>query len=347
MNIRKRTWKWKGERHTAWRVDWTDPTERRRQKQFKTKQEAEFFRDKVIRERYAKEYGVLLKASFEEFLKIYETKKPWRTESYRERVMRALKLVPFEEFPTTEAIEAYRDSRLKGGIKPSTVRQDLAAIHDCLKWAVKLRYLGENPTKEVERPSLPVKQDDPAAFIPFEEFEKLLKVSGRDKPIFQFAVWTGLRITEVISLKWEDVNLRDGYVLVKRGKGRKQRIVPILKNARLALKEVPRATFAPEKVFWWATSRHALLDRLQWRCKWAGIPRYTFHRLRHTFGSYAAMSGVDLEVIARCMGHTSPTVTKLYAHLHPDYQRKQLEKMEGFGTRVVQSRRKVRERTGS
>ena len=72
MNIRKRTWQWHGEDHTAWRVDWTDPTGRRRQKQFKTKDEAKLFRDKLIRERYAKEYGVLLEASFKEFLEIYE-----------------------------------------------------------------------------------------------------------------------------------------------------------------------------------------------------------------------------------------------------------------------------------
>jgi integrase len=336
VHIWKRTWKWKGERRTAWRVDWTDPTGKRRQQQFKTKQEAGFFHDKLIRERYAKQYGVLLKASFADFLKIYEAKRPWRTESYRERVMRALKLVPFEEFPTAEAIEAYREARLKAGIKPSTVRQDLAAIHDCLKWAVKLRYLASNPAKEVERPSLPVKQDDPAAFVPYEEFEKLLDASGREAPIFEFTVWTGLRATEVLMLEWPDI--KDEYVVVRMGKGRKQRIVPLLKRAREALSVVPRHV-STKRVFWWMPSRYALLNSLQTRCRWVGIPEYTFHDLRRTFGSYAAMSGVDMEVIAQCMGHTSPTVTKLYAHLHPSYRRKELRKMEGYGTRTLQRRR--------
>lgn len=334
MTIRKRTWKWKGQKRQAWRLDWR-ANGKRRQKQFKTKQEAELFRDKLIRERYAQEYGVLLKSSFRDFLENYEAKKPWRTESYRERVMGALRLMPFEEFPTAEAIEAYRDARLRRGIAPGTVRQDLAAISDCLRWAVKLRYLAENPAKDVERPSLPVKQDDPAAFIPYEEFERLLKVAGRDKPLCEFAVWTGLRITELLALEWDDI--KNGYVLVKRGKGRKQRIVPLLKNAARALQEAPRATFS-RKVFWWSSDRHATLRRFQRRCQWAGIPRYRFHDLRHTFGSYAAMSGVSLEVIAEAMGHTSTTVTKLYAHLHPEYKRKELAKMQGFGTRKVQRR---------
>ncbi len=342
MNIRKRTWQYKGKKASAWLVDWTDRTGRHQQ-QFRTKQEAEHCRDKLIRDRYAREYGVLLEASFLEFTKIYEARKPWRTESYRERVMRALKLVPFEEFPTTEAIEAYRDERLKSGMKAGTVRQDISAIKDCLKWAVKLRYLAENPAKDVEKPSLPVKQDDPQRFIPYEEFEKLLEASGRDAPIFEFAVWTGLRVTEVLNLEWPDV--RDGFVIVRRGKGRKQRIVPLLKAAREALSVAPK-NISSKRIFWWMPSRYAFLDHLQTRCGWAGIPSYTFHDLRRTFGSYAAMSGVDMEVIAQCMGHTSTIVTKLYAHLHPNYRRKELEKMEGFAAREQQGKRKLTKEAG-
>ncbi len=206
-----------------------------------------------------------------------------------------------------------------------------------MKWAVKLRYLAENPARQVERPSLPVKQDDPAAFIPYEEFEKLLDASGRDAPLFEFAVWTGLRITEILALEWADV--KDDYILVRRGKGRKQRLVPLLRQAREALSVVPRH-LSSTKVFWWASDRHALLRRLQRPCKSAKILKYRFHDLRHTFGSYAAMSGVSLEVIAEAMGHTSTTVTKLYAHLHPEYKRKELTKMEGFGTRKIQARRR-------
>ena len=343
MNIRKRTWSYKGRKSAAWQVDWSDRTGRRHQQQFKTKQEAELFRDKLIRERYAKEYGVLLEASFSDFLDLYEAKKPWRTESYRDRVMSALRLMPFKEFPSTEAVEAYRDDRLKSGIKPSTVRQDLAAIHDCLKWAVKLRYLAENPVKEIERPSLPVKQDDPARFIPYDQFVKLLDASGRDAPLFEFAVWTGLRITEILELERDDV--KDGFVLVRRGKGRKQRLVPLLKQAQEALSVAPRH-LSSRKVFWWASDRHALLRRFQRRCAWAKIPVCRFHDLRHTFGSYAAMSGVSLEVIAEAMGHTSTTVTKIYAHLHPEYKRKELMRMEGFAARTLQGSRKSAEKKG-
>ena len=352
MNIRKRTWIWHGEKGTAWQLNWR-VAGKRRQKQFRTRQEAEHFRDKLIRERYAREYDVLLETTFPKFLDVYEQKKPWRTETYRERVMSALRLMPFEAMPSADLIERYRDERLAADKAPATVRQDLAALSDCLKWAVKLKYLYTNAAKDVDRPSLPVKQDDPAAYMTPEEFGDLIAEARQDRPLYKFAVWTGLRITELLVLEWPDV--RDGYVVVRRGKGRKQRIVPLLPQALAALKEVPRR-LNDSRIFWWMRDRHTTLRRLQRRQIWAGltkpgekvdksgklelVARFRFHDLRHTFGAYAAQAGVDLEVIAAAMGHTSTTVTKLYAHLSPAYKRNQLMKMATLVTRGQQGKRK-------
>jgi integrase len=256
-----------------------------------------------------------------------------------------LNLMPFDKFPSAEAIEQYRDDRLKKSA-PSTVRQDLAALHDCLKWAVKLKYLSTNPAKEVERPSLPVKQDDPADYLTPEQFgdlltadKALLRKKGQpDAPLYKFAIWTGLRITELIDLEWTDI--RDGFVVVRRGKGRKQRIVPLLPQALAALKEVPHRLKDP-RVFWWMRDRHTTLRRYQRRLAKAKLPEFRFHDLRHTFGAYAAQAGVDLEVIAAAMGHTSTTVTKLYAHLSPAYKRAELMKMAEPVTRKGQRRAKI------
>jgi integrase len=333
---------WQGEKNSAWQLNWRRDG-RRHQKQFRTRHEAELYRDKVVRERYAHDYDVLLEASFAEFIRIYETKKPWRTESYRERVLSALRLMPFDAFPSSEAVERYRDERLKTSA-PATVRQDLAALADCLKWAVKLRYLRTNPAKDVERPSLPVKQDDPAAYLTAQQFGDLLSKAKNDTPLYKFAVWTGLRITELLALEWPDV--RDGFVIVKRGKGRKQRIVPLLPQASEALKAVPRR-LNDARIFWWMKDRHTTLRRFQRRLVWAQLPRFRFHDLRHTFGAYAAQAGVDLEVIAAAMGHTSTTVTKLYAHLSPEYKRAELMKMAQPVTRERQERRNRAKNGGS
>ena len=102
---------------------------------------------------------------------------------------------------------------------------------------------------------------------------------------------------------------------------------------------MPRRLNDP-RVFWWMKDRHTTLRRFQRRLTWAGLPRFRFHDLRHTFGAYAAQAGVDLEVIAQALGHSSVTVTKLYAHLSPQYKRHELMKMATLVTRERQESRK-------
>ncbi len=335
MNIRKRTWEYpkdSGKKHAAYQLDWRDGFGRH-QKQFATKREAELHRDKIIRQGEAETYGLSPDPhiTFKGFVEVYDAAKTWKTESYRARVLSALGLVPFSRTPLAHvgprALLDYRELRL-GTSKPSTVRQDLAALKDCFGWAKKLGYVRANPAEGIERPSLPTKQDDPQRSIPQEEFYgKLLPVAGKDGPMWRFMAWTGLRITEALAIERADVNLPKEYVMVRRGKGRKQRIIPLLPEARRAFADVPGNTMKPDKVFGYASDRHACLRRLQRRCKQAGIGPYRLHDLRHSFGSWAAESGVDLEVIAACMGHTSTTVTKQYAHLSPAYKRRELGKM--------------------
>lgn len=93
--------------------------------------------------------------------------------------------------------------------------------------------------------------------------------------------------------------------------------------------------------------RHTTLRRFQRRCAWAEIGPYRFHDLRHSFGSWAAMSGVDLEVVSQSMGHSSTMVAKLYEHLSPEYKRAELTKMATVMTRQQQGARKRSKQTGS
>ena len=126
------------------------------------------------------------------------------------------------------------------------------------------------------------------------------------------------------------------HALVRHGKGRKQRLVPLVAQAEAALAKMPRRLKEP-RIFWWVNSRFEMYKRFRRRLRWAELDEkgYKVHTLRHTFGSYAAMSGVDLEVIGEVMGHSRTTVTKLYAHLSPHYKRKQLLKMSSIGPMVT------------
>ena len=68
----------------------------------------------------------------------------------------------------------------------------------------------------------------------------------------------------------------------------------------------------------------------------AGInPSYTFHMLRHSYASFAAMSGVDLKVIAEALGHSTTAITRRYAHLAPSYARAEMLKVSKFWKTVT------------
>jgi integrase len=344
VKIRKVSWLFEGKKGTAWRLDCRVDGQRI-QKQFKTKVLAEIAYQKLIQGTDLTP-ARLPSITFKDFVDIYKQKKVWKTESYKDRVVSALGLFPEQDRAlagiSIQRILEYRDARAAKSAA-STVRQDIAALYDLFRYAVKLGYLRRNPVDGVEKPSLPVKQDDPGRYLTAEQFGDLLVHAGRDVKLYTFAVWSGLRITELLGLDWADV--QDDYVVVRRGKGRKQRIVPLLPAAKEALKGMPRSMLRPAKVFGWAGDRHTVLRRFQRRCRWAGLPRFRFHDLRHSFGSWAAMAGVDLEVIAACMGHTSTVMTRQYAHLHPSYKRAEILKMDrswGEVSRKAAKRKRVR-----
>lgn len=336
MNIRKRTWTWQGKTHHGYVLDGRRDG-RRIRKQFATRREAELFRDTLIRERNAERYGTLVDdgITFGEFTKLYFEKKPWKTDTYRERAAWSVKVLTpvFGDSKlatiTPVMIEEFSRTRLRDRAV-STVRQELATLSDIFRWAIKLRYADRNPCRDVERPELPEQQDEVPDYMSPEQFGDLIAVAERDVPIYEFAAYTGLRESELLALEWTDI--RDGVVIVRRGKGRKQRIVPLVPQAQAALEKVARKLKEP-RIFWWVRTRFELYKRFRRRLKWAGMERqFKFHALRHTFGSWASEAGVDLRVIGAAMGHSSVRTTeRLYAHLSPAYRRLELHKLAKIG----------------
>ncbi len=329
--IWKRTWKVNGVKRQAWVLDYRLGG-RRKRRQFPTKEEANLAFTKLIQEQRARAYGTVIEGiTLKEFYKLYDQRKEWRTETWRERVRWAMQaLAPLEEMKladlSPEILEEYKRTRLKT-VATATVRAEFVALSGMLQFAAKAHYLHENPLRRTDWPQVDGHQDDPARYVPPEDLAKLLDAAGRDKPFYQFAVATGLRESELIALRWPD--MKDGCVQVL-GKGRKKRLVPLLPEALSALQEVPRQLDKNSRVFWWVPSRYAAYGAFQKACERAEVGPYRFHDLRHTYASYAAMAGVDLHVIGETMGHSHVTVTKRYAHLSPAYRRQEIQKMAGF-----------------
>lgn len=173
-------------------------------------------------------------------------------------------------------------------------------------------------------------------FLTFDETGRFLRSASPEwKPFLVTALKTGLRVGELLALRWEDVDLVAGRIVVRRNlcaasgtegtpKGGRTREVPLSDEAVAVLK-AHRHLKGPH-VFCEADGKRLTHSRVKdvvpATCRKAGLAkRLTTHDLRHTFASHLAMRGVALKAIQELLGHATIDMTMRYAHLSPDVRR--------------------------
>jgi integrase/recombinase XerC len=221
--------------------------------------------------------------------------------------------------------------------KASTINRRLAALSAYLDWAVQTGQIEKNPRGKIKS----VKQEEPAAqaldkkqqYALQRAIEKDLQIASvrypkrkigrqRDASLLVFLLNTGLRLSELLALQMGDVEIgeRKGLVIVRQGKGNRERSIPLNVAARKALQDW--LAVRPQKAsnFIWtavedesnsltARSVQRILKRLGQE---AGIPDLHPHLARHTFAKNLIDSGVGLEKVARLLGHSNLNTTRIY-----------------------------------
>lgn len=206
----------------------------------------------------------------------------------------------------------------------------LAAVRGLFRWATREGVLSGNPAAGVRTPkagrSLPehLRPGEIEALLAAPEGDEPL--SRRDRAMLELLYATGLRVSELVSLDWGDLDLR-ARVLRVIGKGRKERMVPFGRPAQAALaawRESWSAVAAPgseeEPVFLNAggtrlsdRSVRRLLDR---HVEATALARGVHpHVLRHTFATHLLEAGADLRAIQELLGHESLSTTQRYTHV--------------------------------
>lgn len=225
---------------------------------------------------------------------------------------------------TKGQIQGYLIARREAGLSSYTVNQDYRNLRCFFNWCRREAYLTESPLTGLHAPAIP--HDLPKVLTP-DQVALLLRVAGRgprgarDATLMRFLLDTGLRVSEVANLDLADVDLEQGTVLVRHGKGQRTRIVPIGTKVRLGLHRYIRGRYA-------LPGEKALFtDRVGKRLAARGIQmlvrrlneRLPFHLhahlLRHTFATEYLRAGGDLETLRRILGHSSLEVTQIYLHL--------------------------------
>lgn len=237
-----------------------------------------------------------------------------------------------QEIREAHVLSFLEELEISGVSTRSRVRY-LSSLRSFFKFMVRFGRLDSNPMELMESPKflsrLPgyLTTDEVASLLSAPNIEK----SGglRDRAMLETLYASGLRVSELIGLKISDVNLEAGY-LITRGKGEKERIVPLgdsaiswleryLKDVRPILDKRNGEVFIflnrdgrslSRQYFWKAIKNYA---------KEAGIKKeISPHTIRHSFATHLLAGGADLRSVQAMLGHEDVTTTEIYTHVEKE-----------------------------
>ena len=259
-----------------------------------------------------------------------------RIRQWRRRELAKLKLSAL----TSQHFVAFRNERLKAGLKRSTVRLDLSLISHLYTIARKdwgMPYL-TNPIADVRQPKADKWRNRRLSAEESERFEQaLLTCYNRVIPIIvRFAVETAARKGELLLLLWRDVDLQRRTMLLRDTKNGEDRTVPLTERAVELLKQLPREK-EDEPVF--PTTSHAITAawrRIRSRAK---ITNFRFHDLRHEATSRLFERGLTVMEVQRITGHKTLAMLLRYTQMKVDHIVDRLDETESGPNPPGRSRR--------
>lgn len=210
--------------------------------------------------------------------------------------------------------------------KTSTISRNLASIRSFYQFLLKNKKIKADPTEGIQSPKIEKKTP---SVLSSKEIELLLSQPNnvdlkgiRDKAMLEFAYATGMRVTEIISLNIDDVDLKDGYVACQAGN--KKRVIPIgslslkalieyVNNVRpiLIKDEKDKSLFV--NINGRRLTRQGFWKIVKYYKEQANITKeITPHVLRHSFATHLLQNGADLKAIQSMLGHSDISSTQVY-----------------------------------
>ena len=268
--------------------------------------------------------------SFLEFLKEEKKMSLNTLQSYERDVLQFEKYLDKNKISytkvKTEDVKEYLKYLQEVGKKTSSISRSLASIRSFYQYEVKNKKVKVNPTESVQAPKV---EKHAPSILSSQEIELLLNqpqnidLKGtRDKAMLEFAYATGMRVTEIISLNIDDVDLNDGYVACQAGN--KKRVIPIgslsLKALREYVEKVRSILIKDEKdkalfvnINGRRLTRQGFWKIVKYYKEQANITKeITPHVLRHSFATHLLQNGADLKAIQSMLGHSDISSTQVY-----------------------------------
>lgn len=230
---------------------------------------------------------------------------------------------------TTEVLQGYLQHRHGKGLSARSTQRSLSAMRAFYSYLIERGERVDNPVSVLANPKLPqalptsLSEADVEALLRAPNTEE--PIECRDKCMLEVLYATGLRVSELVGLRLDQVSLQQGVVRVT-GKGDKERLVPFgeealewmthyLKVARPALlKKQSEVVFVSRRGQ--QMTRQTFWHRIKYYAQVAGIKQsLSPHTLRHAFATHLLNHGADLRVVQMLLGHSDLSTTQIYTHV--------------------------------
>jgi integrase/recombinase XerD len=230
---------------------------------------------------------------------------------------------------TSLDIESYLAHRVDLGLKPRSTARSISALKRFYQYFVREKRIASSPLENIAQPkagqSLPktLSEAEVEALLSAPNIEEPMGL--RDKAMLELLYATGLRVTELVGLRMEQINLRQSVVFVK-GKGNKERLVPLGEEAMYWLEQFlkggraqmikhatdfvfpsKRGVGMTRQTFWHRIKHYAILACIE--------SDLSPHTLRHAFATHLLNHGADLRVVQMMLGHSDLSTTQIYTHV--------------------------------
>ena len=272
--------------------------------------------------------------AFIEHLKIEKRVSNYTLSSYQhdlEHLLNYCHTKNIEQWQTLQShdIRAHIANRHRQGLSAKSLQRELSAIRSFYRYLLKTQLLDTNPALYVKAPKagrkLPKILDvDQVSGLLDAGTNSLLEI--RDVAMFELFYSSGLRLAELAALDINDLDFADRSLIVRSGKGKKTRLLPIGSKAIIALQNwlAVRNNIASPSETAVFTAKHgkrlgrrSIEIRLEQWCLKKGVnERVHPHILRHCFASHLLEASQDLSAVQELLGHSSLSTTQIYTHLN-------------------------------
>ncbi len=226
-------------------------------------------------------------------------------------------------------VESYLAHRVDLGLKPRSTARSISALKRFYQYFVREKLISDTPMLNISQPkagqSLPktLSEAEVEALLNAPNTEEAMGL--RDKAMLELLYATGLRVSELVGLRMEQINLRQAVVFVK-GKGNKERLVPLGEEAMYWLEQFlkggraqmikhatdfvfpsKRGVGMARQTFWHRIKHYAILAAVE--------SPLSPHTMRHAFATHLLNHGADLRVVQMMLGHSDLSTTQIYTHV--------------------------------